>query len=128
MRRVRVGSLPPEVEDKSLKVALYAFGEFRDIQREIWPNAYRCRVSEGSRMVSMSVVKYIHSYVVVEGYRALISYEGQPTTCYSSNVPGHLQTTSLHRRRSGRKADRQPRHHGRKWGKGAHFKYHDNSG
>jgi len=31
MRRVRVASLSPEVEDKTLKMALGAFGEIRDI-------------------------------------------------------------------------------------------------
>jgi hypothetical protein len=40
MRRVKVASLPPEVEDKVLKMALVAFGEIHDIQPEIWPNAY----------------------------------------------------------------------------------------
>jgi len=73
MRRVRVASLPPEVEDKTLKMALGAFGEIRDIQPEIWPNAYRYRVSNGVRVVSMSLVKYIPSHVVVAGYRTLIS-------------------------------------------------------
>jgi hypothetical protein len=31
MRQVRVASLPPEFEDKTLKIALGAFGEIRDI-------------------------------------------------------------------------------------------------
>jgi len=47
----------------------------------------------------MSIVKYIPSHVVVAGYRALISYEGQPTNCYSFKEPGHLQTAYPHRRR-----------------------------
>jgi len=58
MRRVRVASLPSEVEDKTLKMALGAFGEVRDIQQEIWPNAYRYRVSKGVRVVSMSLVMW----------------------------------------------------------------------
>ena len=44
MRRVRVASLPPEVEEKTSKMALGAFGEIHDIQPEIWSNAYRYRV------------------------------------------------------------------------------------
>jgi len=67
-----VASLPPEVVDNTLKMALGAFGEIRDIQLEIWPNAYRYRVSNGVRVVSMSLAKYIPSHVVVAGYRALI--------------------------------------------------------
>jgi len=45
----------------------------------------------------MSLVKHIPSHVVVAGYRTLISYEGQPTTCYSCKEPGHLQTACPHR-------------------------------
>ena len=97
MRRVRVASLPPEVEDKTLKMALGAFGEIRDIQPEMWSNSYRYRVCSGVRVVSMSPVKHIPSHVVVAGYRALISYEGQPTTCHSCNEPGHLKTACPHR-------------------------------
>jgi len=32
MGRVRVASLPPEVEDKTLKMVMGAYGEIRDIQ------------------------------------------------------------------------------------------------
>ena len=39
MRRVRVASLPPEVEHKTLKMAMGAYGEIRDIQAEISSNA-----------------------------------------------------------------------------------------
>ena len=99
MRQVRVARLLPKVGDKTLKMALGAFGELRDIQPEIWSNAYRYRVSNGVRVVSMSPVKHIPSHVVVARYRTLISYGGQPTTCYSCNKPGHLQTACPHRRR-----------------------------
>ena len=34
MRRVRVANLPPEVADRTLKMALGAYGEIRDIQAE----------------------------------------------------------------------------------------------
>jgi hypothetical protein len=39
MQRVRVANLPPEVADRTLKMALGAYGEIRDIQAEIWSNA-----------------------------------------------------------------------------------------
>jgi len=73
MRRMRLASLPLELEDKTLKMALGAVGEIRAIQPEIWPNAYRFRVSAVVRVVSMSLIKHIHSHVVVAGYRTLIS-------------------------------------------------------
>ena len=99
MRRVRVASLASELEDKTLKMALGEFGEIRDIQPVIWPNAHRYRVSNGVRVVSMSLVKHVPSHVVVAGYRTLISYEGKPTNCYCCNEPDHLQTACPHRRR-----------------------------
>jgi hypothetical protein len=99
MRRVKVASLPPEAEDKTLKMAMGAYGEIRDIQPETWSYAYRYRVYSGVRVVSMSLTKHISSHVVVAGYRALISYERQPTTCHSCNKPGHLKTVCTHRRR-----------------------------
>ena len=57
-------------------------------------------------MVSMSLVKHIPSHVVVAGYRPLISYERQPTTCHSCDEPGHLKTTCPHRRR--KRAESRP--------------------
>ena len=54
------------------------------------------RVSDGVCVVSMSLVKHIPSHVAVAGYRTLI-YEGRPTTCYSCNDPGLLQTACPNR-------------------------------
>jgi hypothetical protein len=115
------------VEDKTLKMALGAFDDMRDIQPETWLNAYRYRVSNGVVVLSMSLVKHIPSHVVA-GYRTQILYEGQPTTCYSCNEPGHLQTACPQRRRG---SGKQPGNHGimgGSGGEGAHFKHHDNIG
>ena len=79
-------------------MVLGAYGEIRDIQPKTWSNAYRYRVYSGARVVSMSLTKHIPSHVVVAGYRALISYEGQPTTCHSCKEPAHLKTACPHRR------------------------------
>jgi len=115
MRRVRVASLPPEVEDKTLKMALGALGEISDIQPEIWPNAYRFPVSNGVRVVSMSLVKHIPSHVMVTGYRTLISYEGsrQLVTAATNRVMCKLRARTD--AGSERKAYQQPRRQGRKW-------------
>jgi hypothetical protein len=43
--------------------------------------------------------------MVVAGHRTLISYEGQPATCYGCNETGHLYTACHHRRRA-KAADR----------------------
>ena len=51
MRRLRVANLPPEVADRTLKMALGAYGEIRDIQAETWSNALRYPVANGIRVV-----------------------------------------------------------------------------
>jgi hypothetical protein len=99
MRRVRVANLPPEVADKTLKMAISTYGGIQDIQPETWSNAYRYPVAHGIRMVTMILGRHIPSHLVLAGYRTLISYEGQPTTCYGCNEPGHLYTACPHRRR-----------------------------
>ena len=99
MRRVRVACLPPKVEDGTLKMTLSKYGEIRDIQPEMWPNIYRYHVPNGVHVIRMSLVKHIPSHVMVAGHGGLISYEGQPTTCYSCNEPGHIKTECPHRRR-----------------------------
>jgi hypothetical protein len=122
MRRVRVACQPPEMEDTALKMALGAFGEIRDIQPEMWPNAYRYRVPNAVRVVSKSLVKHIPSHVVVAGHRGLISYEEKPTTCYNCNEPGHLKNVARTDGRRGRKVDSRPWRHGRKWRRGGAFR------
>jgi hypothetical protein len=38
----------------------------------------------------MHLTRYLPSYLTIAGYRILISYEGQPPTCYSCGEVGHL--------------------------------------
>jgi hypothetical protein len=64
------------------------YGEIRDIQAETWSNAYRYPVANGIGVVSMTLVQLIPSHMVVAGDRTLISYDGQPTTCYGCNESG----------------------------------------
>jgi hypothetical protein len=82
MKRVRVANLLPEVADGTLKMALGTYGDVREIQLETWSNAYRYLVPNGIRVVVMTLVQHIPSHKVVAGHRTLISYEGQPETCY----------------------------------------------
>jgi hypothetical protein len=63
-------------------MVLGKFGEVRDIQSETWSNAYRYPVANGIRIAMLNLVQHIPSSINVAGFRALISYEGQPTTCY----------------------------------------------
>jgi len=99
MRRVRVACLPPEVDDRTLQLTLCKYGDIQEIQPEMWSNIYRYHVPNGVRVVRMSLVKHIPSNVSIAGYRAIITYQGQPTTCFSCNEPGHIKTECPHRRR-----------------------------
>ena len=72
-KRVRIANLPPEVKEHALRTALTPFGTVLAVIEEMWPKDV-----------------YI--------YRALLSYEGQPSTCYGCRYIGHLYPTSPKRR------------------------------
>jgi hypothetical protein len=38
----------------------------------------------------MNLKEHIPSYMSIAGHKVLISYDGQPATCYGSNNKGHL--------------------------------------
>ena len=44
--------------------------------------------------------KHILSHMSILGNRVLISYEGQPVTCYGCNAPGHQYQECPHRRQA----------------------------
>jgi len=98
-RRVRIANLPPEVPDRVLKLALGKYVEVRDIQEETWSRAYRYPVANGIRIAMVTLVQHIPSHILVAGLRTLISYEGQPTTCYGCNETGHLYQVCPRRKR-----------------------------
>jgi len=76
MRRVRLANLPPEVPDRVLRDMLTKYGEVKDISGELWSRAYWYPASKGIRMVELSLKQHIPSRLLIEGNRALISYEG----------------------------------------------------
>jgi hypothetical protein len=48
--------------------------------------------------MEMSVKTHTPSHTLIRGNRVLISYEGQPTTSYGCNDPGHQNQDCPHRR------------------------------
>jgi len=100
MRKVRKANLPPNMSERALRVALGKYGEVRGIQEENWSRAYRYPVANGIRLAMLTLVQHILPHIIVAGHRTLISYEGQPTTCYGWNDTGHLYQVCPHRTRA----------------------------
>jgi hypothetical protein len=90
MRRVRIANLPPEVPNRLIRMGLGKYGKVKEVQEENWARVYRYSVANGIRIDVVIVAQHIPSHDVIAGYRTLISYEGQPKTCYGCNETGHL--------------------------------------
>jgi hypothetical protein len=97
-KRIRIANLPPEVPENVVKTALTPYGTVTDIREEKWSRTYRYVVANGIRQVMMLLTKHIPSHLTIEGHRVLISYEGQPTTCYGCGETGHLYPNCPKRR------------------------------
>jgi hypothetical protein len=79
---------------------MYTYGDVKTITEEQCSRAYRYSVSKGIRIVEIGLKSHILSHMMVVGYRVLISYEGQPLTCYRCNEPGHQSHECPQRRKS----------------------------
>ena len=101
LRKIRIANLPPELPERNIRMALRQFGEIREIHNDTWSNKYRYPVSNGIRITSMNLVQHIPSHLMVAGHRTLITYEGQPTTCFGCNEIGHLYQMCPHRKHTG---------------------------
>jgi len=89
LRRVRVANLPPEVSDRVLRDTMSKYGDVKEITGEQLSRQYRYPVSNGIRIVELQLKQHIPSHMLIVGQRVLITYEGQPTTCYGCNEAGH---------------------------------------
>ena len=101
IRKVRIANLPPDIANSQVRSALGKFGEIREVHNDAWSNAYRYPVRNGVRIVTINLTKLIPSHISVEGHRSLISYEGQPQTCYGCNEMGHQYSVCPDRWRKG---------------------------
>jgi hypothetical protein len=98
-RKIRIASLPPEINDRMIKDALLQYGEVRDIHEEQWTRAYRYKVSNGILIADMHLKQHLPSHLTIAGHRVLVSYEGQPATCYGCNDTRHLYPDCPRRKR-----------------------------
>jgi hypothetical protein len=66
------------------------YGEIQEIQEETWARKYRYSVFNGIKIISMLFKKHTPSHTVIASNRVLITYEGQPITCYGCNATVHV--------------------------------------
>jgi hypothetical protein len=98
VRRVRVANLPPEVQDTVLRDTMSKYGDVKDIKEEQCSRQYRYSVSNGIRIVGLNLKTHVPSHMLIAGHRVLISYDGQPLTCYNRNENGHQYIECPYRR------------------------------
>ena len=96
-RRVRIANLPPEVPEQVIRNILGAYGDVQDIQDEQWSRAYRYPVANGINVATIKLHKHVPSHVIIAGYRTLVTYEGQPATCYRCGGEGHNHQQCPHK-------------------------------
>jgi hypothetical protein len=76
VRYVRIANLPPEVPDRILRDSMSTYGEVKAMKEESCSRAYRYAVSNGIRIVEISLKKHIPSHMTIAGNIVLLSYEG----------------------------------------------------
>ena len=101
-RRVRIANLPPEVPEEVFRTIMARYAEVKNLQAETWARFYRYKVSNGVRIAVMTLAKHIPSNNTIAGHRALVSYEGQPMTCYRCHETGHFHQACPMRRKAGK--------------------------
>jgi RNA recognition motif-containing protein len=57
-RRVRIGNLPLEVTDGTIRSALSQYGEIQSMQDETWSKTYSYVVANGIKVVVMALTKH----------------------------------------------------------------------
>jgi hypothetical protein len=54
-KRIRLANLPPEVSNNNIRVAMSRFGNVQTIQEETWAKHYRYNVSNGVKIITMTL-------------------------------------------------------------------------
>ena len=65
----------------------------------MWAAIYRYNVFNGIKIVEIKLKRHMPSHLTIAGNNTLISYDGQPPTCYRRNEPGHQQAEYPRRKR-----------------------------
>jgi hypothetical protein len=89
IRTIRIANLPPEVSERAIHSILSRYGEVKEIRAEKWSRNYRYKIDNGICIVTMNLREHIPSYLNTTNNKVLLSYEGQPATCYGCNSTTH---------------------------------------
>jgi len=98
IKRFRLAGLPPEVE-VTIKENLSKYEDIVNIRDEMWASAYRYKVHNGLRIVEIKLKQHMPSNLTIVGNDVMITYYGQPPTCYRCNEPGHQKIDCPQRQR-----------------------------
>jgi hypothetical protein len=67
-----------------------SFGDVGELLAETWFTAYHYPVGNWIRIAVMKLPKDVPPNIVVTEQRTLVSYEGQPATCYGCGETAHV--------------------------------------
>jgi hypothetical protein len=98
-RRIRIANVPRRKNDTVIQSALSQYGDVKNINEEQWSRMYRYPVSNGVCISVVALKHNIPSDMNMDGNRVLITYNGQPLTCYGCGEIGHQYQACPHRRR-----------------------------
>jgi len=87
---LRIANLPTEMTGSTIPAALSPYGEVQSIQNETWYKTYRYALSNGIKLITVSLTIHIPSHITIAGYRVLTSFEGQPQNCYGCVDTNHI--------------------------------------
>lgn len=93
VRMVRVLRLPFELNNIEIRNAISKFGHVLTVEDEYWSANFTPHVKRyknGTRAVKCNLNSHIPSFVYINGYRAMIQYDGQPKTCSYCGSNDHL--------------------------------------
>jgi hypothetical protein len=109
-KKLRVANLPPEVKDSEITAHITKYGEVSRITDETWASACRYKVYNGIKIIEMSQKQHLPSNMSIAGNDVLLSYDGQPQTCYRCDETGHQRQDCPRCKRLGPPRNMQPIH------------------